>query len=354
MNERDATGFGVLFLFFVSLFSADLFAEEDGFSFSHGENRTVNLQENGKPVWRYNGDFLANPRVPESDPRRMAGCYVHPLYGLHGETLTDDAPRDHYHHHGVFWTWPHVNVHRADGSVEKYDVWTGNTRMKPLFVRFGKSEIGKDKAVFKVENGWFIAPETNRFEFDEDGNPVSEKVVREFVTITTHPVREEAGLRSRAVDFDFEWVVGDCPVSLQGAGGKSYGGLTVRFRPSLGKPGGASTITVPGGIAAEDLPEKPLPWADYTDRFEKDAEGKLTERRSGAAVFVPKSHPDYPPTWLTRYYGPLCVGWPGVKERRFEPGEAIRLSYRIWIHDAPVDVETLERVYKAYCDEAAE
>lgn len=324
--------------------------EDTKFSFTVTKNRTVVLHEGEKPLWQYNADFLANPRVPKTDPRFMAGCYIHPLYGIDGEVLSDDAPKDHYHHHGVFWNWPHVRVHRPDGKIESYDTWTGNTRMKQLFVRFHDTGESVGKAVFKVENGWFIAPKTNEFEWDKDGNPTSEKVVEEFVTITTHPIREEDGIRSRAIDLDFEWIIGKCPISLQGAGGKSYGGLTVRFRPSSDKPGSDSVITVPEGVAKADLPEKPLPWADYTSRFELGADGKPTAKRTGASVFVPKDHPDYPPSWLTRYYGPLCVGWPGVKERTFQPGESIKLSYRLWIHDKPVEVKDVEKAYEKYAE----
>jgi hypothetical protein len=103
-------------------------------------------------------------------------------------------------------------------------------------------------------------------------------------------------------------------------------------------------ITVPSGIAEKDLPETPLAWTDYTSMFYSFPSAEL----SGAAIFVPKSHPDFPPTWLTRYYGPLCVGWPGVKERIFQPGEKIELRYRIWIHSGMVSVPMIEKAYSEY------
>ncbi|MDP6722647.1 MAG: PmoA family protein, partial [Pirellulaceae bacterium] len=83
-------------------------------------------------------------------------------------------------------------------------------------------------------------------------------------------------------------------------------------------------------------------WADMTAKFH-DAAGA-----SGAAVFVHPSHPDYPPTWLTRHYGVLCVGWPGVKSRTFEPGKPIRTSYRIWIHKTASSAEQIAKAYSAY------
>lgn len=351
-----------LFVLFAGIFSTPLHAEEttqrknSAFSFDIGKNRTVILAEQGNPIWQYNADFLLNPKVPEKDPRCMAGCFVHPLYGISGEILTDDAPRDHYHHHGVFWTWPHVHVHRPDGTVDKFDLWMSNTRLKQLFVRFLDFKVEDDKATFRVENGWFIGSEINQFEWDTRGNPISEKIVDEIVSITTHPVVRYDGMRSiespeirtRAIDINLQWIIGSQPISLRGAGGKSYGGLTVRFRPSPNKPGAESVITVPDGVAKDDLPDTPLIWADYTSQFEMNADGKPTGKRSGAAIFVPKTHPDFPPTWLTRYYGPLCIGWPGVHERKFQPGEKIEFSYRIWVHDKAVDVEQLEKAYEIY------
>ena len=66
----------------------------------------------------YNHGMVTNERVPAKDARRSRGCYIHPLWGLNGEVLTDDFPADHYHHHGVFWAWPHVEIGR-----EKFDLW---------------------------------------------------------------------------------------------------------------------------------------------------------------------------------------------------------------------------------------
>lgn len=330
-------------------FAFHVSANETGFHFEIEPGKKCVLSESGRTLWQYNTGFVKHPRVPEKDSRCMAACYIHPLYGIDGEVLTDDAPRDHYHHHGVFWNWPHVVVHRPDGRDEHYDTWTSNTRMKQLFLRVVEQKIERDQAALTVRNGWFIGSDVNRFEQDHDGNITSEKVVDEQVTITTRSVKEVGGIRSRAIDFDFEWTIGENPISLRGAGGKSYGGLSIRFRPSEGKPGGQSIITVPAGVAENDLPETPLPWADYTSLFHRDANDMPIGEQSGASIFVSPDHPDFPPTWLTRYYGPLCLGWPGVDRQTFQPGEVIRLSYRIWIHDKRVHVEEIELAYEDYC-----
>jgi hypothetical protein len=69
---------------------------------------------------------------------------------------------------------------------------------------------------------------------------------------------------------------------------------------------------------------------------------------SGAAIFIAPDHPDYPPTWLTRHYGVLCVGWPGITPKTFPVGEPLRCRYRVWVHRGLAGAAELGRAYAAY------
>jgi len=329
-------------LFFICVMLGQPLVATEPFRFTeNSDKKQLSLTEGSLPILTYQYDVIEHEQVPQNDRRRVAGCYVHPLHGLRGEILTDNAPRDHYHHHGVFWTWPHVGIHESDGKITQYDLWTSNTALKQHFVRWIDKTVSDDTATFAVENGWFIGnPEDNK------------KIMTEQVKILVHRVQEDEGVKSRAVDFEFVWQPIDKPVTLRGSEGKSYGGFTIRFKPYvpeearsrnvLAKRSEINSITVPSGVAKDDLPETPLAWADYTSAFDN--------RRglSGATVFVPKTHPDFPPTWLTRYYGPLCIGWPGVAGRTFQPGEKIELRYRLWIHDDAVTVPQIEKAYENF------
>ncbi len=84
---------------------------------TQGEN-ALHLSQNGQPVLTYNYGPVTDETVPANDSRRVRACYVHPLWGLEGETLTADFPRDHFHHHGLFWAWKHITV-----GDETYDSW---------------------------------------------------------------------------------------------------------------------------------------------------------------------------------------------------------------------------------------
>ncbi len=286
------------------------------FRFKDVNDKSLGLWEGNQPVFVYNHGVITNDRVPLSDARRSRACYVHPVWGLNGEVVTDDFPKDHYHHHGIFWTWPHVGI-----EDQHYDLWADRGGIRQQFVRWMDREEGPLAAVLGVENGWYVG---------------DRKVMIERVWL--HAYKSDG--QTRALDIELVFIPVDRPVTLWGAEGKSYGGLTMRFAPQSRQD---TLITVPTGRTKDDLPDTPLVWADFTSRF-----GEMTTQ-SGGAVFVDPAHPDYPPTWLTRHYGPLCVGWPGVKPKTFEPGKPIRLCYRVWLHKTVVGLTEIQQAYDAYC-----
>jgi hypothetical protein len=191
------------------------------------------------------------------------------------------------------------------------------------FERWTVREATANNATLGIENGWYVG---------------ARKVMREQVRLRTGP----ATAAGRNIDVELVWQVLDEPITLQGAEGKSYGGLTLRFAP-----GTNVVITTPLGNTPKDLPITRLAWADLSEQLAG------TARTSGAAIFISRDHPDYPPEWLTRHYGVLCVGWPGVDGQTFKPGEGIRCRYRVWIHRGVADGKALREQYEAYEPSAA-
>lgn len=294
--------------------SASAARAAEGFHFAPVSDKSLGLWEGDRPVLVYNHGVMSQPGVPAD---RNRSTYVHPLYGLDGEVLTDDFPEDHYHHRGLFWAWPHVRV-----GPQHYDLWT----LKGIEQRFEKwlvREANARGAVLGVENGWFVG---------------GRKVVQEQVWLRVRPATRD----ERNLDVELVLTPLQEPLTLQGAEDKSYGGLTLRFAPRRD-----TVITTPRGQGPEDLQVARLPWADLSARFA----GR--EQPSGAAIFIAPDHPDYPPEWLTRHYGALCVGWPGVVAKTFQPGETVPCRYRVWIHRGAPGVEKVQAAYDAYVRTAA-
>jgi len=279
------------------------------FRFSEPNDRSVALHEGDQPVLVYNYRMVSKEGVPAD---RTRSSYVHPLYGMDGEVLTDDFPKDHYHHRGLFWAWPHV---RSGGK--EYDIWTLKGA-EQRFERWLNKEAGGQRAVLEVENGWFAG---------------DRKLATERVSLVAHPAQKD----SRAIDVKLVIIPWNEPLTLAGAEGKSYGGLTLRFAPRTN-----TVITTPLGNGKDDLPMTRLPWADLSAQFEG------VRQPGGAAIFVPKTHPDFPPMWLTRHYGVLCLGWPGTTPHTLEPGKPVTLEYRVWVHRGAADGERLKKAYDEY------
>jgi hypothetical protein len=281
-------------------------SDRSRFQFKDIGDKSLGLWYDDRPVLVYNFGEKSLPGVRAAGTR---SSYVHPIYGTEGEILTDDFPADHYHHHGLFWGWPHVSI-----DSREYDLW----KMRGIrieFKRWAVKETDAFRAVLAVENEWLVR---------------DKPVVEEELWLEVTPAREEGWF----IDVDLSWKPTTAPVTLVGAEGKSYGGLTLRFAPRT-----ETTITTPDGRASEDLLMTKLPWADLSARF------RGASQPSGATVFVAPDHPDFPPEWMTRDYGVLAVGWPGIKSKTIEPGETVTCRYRVWIHKGSPDAAEIAKVY---------
>jgi len=78
-----------IFLSVSCLAQINMLVKPDGFLFMEGKDSICFYQ-----------------RSPKSKNGQYTRCnYIHPLYGLDGNRLTEDFPADHLHHRGVFWAW---------------------------------------------------------------------------------------------------------------------------------------------------------------------------------------------------------------------------------------------------------
>jgi hypothetical protein len=268
---------------------------------------TVKLWQGKQPVLVYNSEEAKRSGLAAVGNR---ASYVHPIYGLDGEVITDDFPKDHYHHHGLFWGWPHVTIEGKD-----YDFW----KMKGTAIRFNRwisKGTEKDVAVLAVENEWMVG---------------DKPVVSEEATLRVHPATAEA----RLINVRLKWTALGQPITLGGAEGKSYGGLSLRFAPREG-----TVITVPSGPTSQDLLITRLPWADLSAVFQG------AKKASGATLIIDSRHPDFPLEWMTRGYGLLAAGWPGVNSKTLEKGKPVTCDYGVWIHRGRVDAARIQKEYE--------
>ncbi len=293
----------------LTLVWATAIAASGSFRFAPQGDTSLALYEGSRPVFVYHHGVIRSPDAPAD---RARSSYLHPVYGLDGEVLTDDFPKDHYHHRGLFWAWPHVEI-----GGKHYDLWM-LTGIRHQFVRWQQQQTTPNEANLGIENGWFVG---------------DRQVMREQVRIQVRPASDTG----RAIDFEFTWTPMEQALTLRGAEDKSYGGPTLRYAPRKN-----TVITTLLGQGTNDLTVTRLPWADLSASFAG------APQPSGIALLVAPDHPDYPPTWLTRHYGALCLGWPGVNSKTFPPGEPFHCRYRVWVHRGMPTVAELAAVYVQY------
>jgi hypothetical protein len=300
------------------------------------ERERVDVIEGAMPVLRYNQGTVPPPRTivqrfekdvdPPLDYAR--GDYIHPLFGPHGEPLTDDYSMNHPHHRGICWAWPVV---RWKGEVR--DLWAvrvlptqpGGVWARPVSMK--RIDAGPVLAAIDAENVWKWG--------DRDG------IVREDVAIRVFRQQN----RCRFLDVQVRLTALTDEVSIGGRPRATYGGFNLRSFPEFDQRRIDMHVEPPGG--------KPRrAWFHLTGEFPG---GKGP---AGVALFEHVMNPDYPsfpdpqtadrvpgqyPRWRT-----VQPAWPGDREVSLKRGEPLVLNYRLWIHPGPSDEATLGLVWESY------
>jgi len=318
----DLTG-EVVFMVVASIAGIMMLSMFQGVFTMDDDGQVLNVFEDGKPVlcYRYMPGEL--PKLVQERYRRA--CYIHPLYGLDGEVMTQDFPFDHRHHRGVFWGWPDSTI-----GDRKADVWALDG-IRQVHSEWVEKKVDDDRVVIAVVNNWIFddAPE--------------KPIIREDVRVVVHPAEEQ----SRAIDFEITFTnVTEELFTIRGAhtDGKGYGGFCVRpdatrkpfqFTSALGKRENGKDVTDE---------EFPSPWADVSFATEED--GKIL---SGMAVFQHPGNQGYPQNkWILRHYGFLGHSWPHVQGYELKPGASVSMRYRLLVHRGDADAANVASAFEQY------
>ena len=285
-----------------------------------GEAGPWEIVESGKPVLRYNYQIVPEPAEAKkqvaAENRKYAvdrSDYIHPLYGLHGEVLTEDWSKDHPHHRGIYWAWPEVDWHGKRGDLhalqEVFSRPTGKIR----------AVEGPQFAQIEAENHWCWGGKT--------------PIVREEATLRAWRLTEVG----RAIDLEFRFTAIDADVQIARRGGTHYGGLNFRFAPLANQK--IAPFTDPLGTKAR------LAWAE---RGGTSREG----RPVALTILQYPRNPDYPGDWV-QYPD---ISWiqptfpaPGT---RYTIGKdrPMVLRYRLWVHDKPLEYVAIRKLAIEYAE----
>ena len=272
----------ILLLFLTPLYGADKF------SWREASDKSIELLDDGKPVFAYNYGMILKQGVPAEWAR---SSYVHPLYAPNGAVLTDDFPLGHLDHRGVSWMWPVV---KFDGV--RRDLWYMDG-IHQEFVRWLK----KDPGFLSVENAWVVE---------------GKHVVREIVDIRAQKLKG----KTRDLDFRISLEALEKPVTLQGEPENQVGngGFNIRFAERQ--------HTAIRTLNSANEPDSDLKVREYAELV-----GDFGDKRAGARITIDKANPGAPNGWYLRKYGFLGVCYPGNGTHELVPGKPLILKYRVTV-----------------------
>jgi len=249
------------------------------------------LRENGKVVLVYNYGPQLKPGAPD-DRRRC--CYLYPVYTPAGVSVLDDFPQDHWHHRGIFWSWPVVET---EGKT--YDNWMTLTARDR---NTGPPKV--EGTHLTVQNIWQAA---------------GKDIVREDVRITAFSTQQN----SRELEVEVKLEALSAPVTLRGSreAGKSYGGFSARFAPREN-----TILRADGEVLTKDEDLTPRHWAEL--------EGVYNGKKATLRIIPETSVPDQ---WCLRNYGFVGASFPGKTATSdgytLERGKPLTLKFRVKLSD---------------------
>ncbi len=283
-------------------------------SFSiHENSQGLELYESGKPVLFY------QKALKSLDSGKYArNNYIHPLYSLRGDILTEDFPEDHPHHRGIFWAWHQIHV--GDSAIS--DGWA--LENFNLNIRDVDTEISAQQAVINIQAEW-SSPIFNN----------NQPYLEEKSSYTVHRLQNDV----RMIDMEIKLQAKIDSLYIGGSNDeKGYGGLSVRIK----MPDDLIFRGNKGQVTPENLQVDAGPWMDFTAGFGRD------ENQSGVTLFCHPGNPGYPQKWILRQQSSMQnIVFPGQHAVHIPKDRPLVLRYRLIIHNG-LSIEEINSFEKEY------
>jgi len=287
--------------------------QNPAFSFTENDQGIL-VSEKGKPVFFY-----------QQKTRMLAGrynCnnYLHPVYSLSGDTLTEESPEDHLNHRGIFWSWhQHFinNMSIGEGWLLE-SVFQEVTEVRKVLIN-GTAQLNLTVL-------W-------KSSLYQNGKPYVEEKTR----ITVYP--SDKSIRKIDFEISLRGLVPD--VQIGGSDDeKGYGGFCTRVK----MPDGLIFTSTDGPVTPQNTQIKAGPWMDISGKYGRNGE------TSGFAILCHPGTPDYPAPWILRQKGSMQnIVFPGRERVNVPMEKPIVLRYRLIIHNgnaASADLPAMQLEYE--------
>lgn len=274
----------------------------------------IEILENDKKVLF----FQVRPKSVNGKYERAG--FVHPLYGLNENILTEDMPADHPYHRGIFWAWHQIILNGkniADGWVSENISW------KPTKVTVRKR---KESIILQSQMLWNAGLDQNK----------ETAIIKEKTRITAF----KSNPQYRILDFEIDLYPLTGGLKIGGSDdAKGYGGFSLRLK----LPGDLSFVSNNKTVIPTETAVLAGPWMNITGSFEGESMPK-----SGLIVFgYPSGSGNQYPWILRKVTSMQNIPFPGRTPIEL-PSGGLKLSYRVIVHNGEMNNEDIEKLYQQY------
>ena len=293
------------------------------------ERASVRITKDPQGYWFAEGDtrilFYQAERKALPDGRAARSNYFHPLFDLDGNVLTEDFPKDHIHHRGIFFAWHQVRI----GGKTVQDQWVNRDSF--WTVQNARMDTDDRSASLALRVVWesplFTDAQDRRRPFVEERS-------------VTRVHRVEQGIRK--IDFHLRLSALVDGVEIGGSeDSKGYGGFSFRvvMPPDIRFAGAHGAVTpIENAVGSS-------PWMDVSGSY--GASGK-----SGLTILTHPTSAGFPQQWILRAKGSMQNAvYPGRHPVAISRDRPLLLNYRLVLHRGELATEDIERLQAQYSDE---
>jgi len=276
------------------------------------------VKENGEKV------FFYQAKTKSLDGAFSRADYIHPLCGLDGFELTEDFPKDHLHHRGIFWTWHQVII----GDKHIGDAWECRDFVWDVKEVTASSALG-DALTLKTKTYW-----QSPLWLDKDEN--QKPFVEENTNITVYPRAENY----RVIDFEISLVALEPDLKIGGSDDeKGYSGFSVRMK----MPDDIVFLSEHGEVQPTINQLRAGPWMDVSGSLAADGS------KAGIVMICHPDNPVYPDPWIIRKNGSMQnPAFPGRQPVAVSNTTPMVLRYRLVIYKGDITPEEINGIQNQF------
>jgi hypothetical protein len=317
MRKQKSIIMKYFLIFSCLLFSVPLISDAQHFTYEKSDEGIL-VKEDDENVLFYQA------KTKSKDGKYSRADYVHPLYGLDGFVLTEDFPKDHLHHRGIFWAWHQVII----GDLQIGDAWECKDFEWDV-VEFDVEDDGDAFAGLETKTYW-------QSPLWLDGEGKMKPFVEEKANIRIYPKTKNY----RIIDFEIALLALEPDLKIAGSNDeKGYGGFSVRML----MPEDITFISENGPVNPTTNQLSAGPWINVS--------GTLTSGggKAGIVMICNSANPVYPDPWILRASGSMQnPAYPGRQPVGIAQSEPTVLKYRLIIYKGEISKDQIDDLSKSF------